>query len=284
MSKFFKKHRSEFVFIGLILGGVFLRVFLRLAAEFVPSWLDTLIHTLGDALMVAGLLGWPVDFLLKRDLIHDVGPTLLGWDMPDEIKNHLRETIRTTIVRRRYRASYVFRKADDKLVLDVEEGFEVFNYGPSSHKYGPHFGAIRSEEPLVERLDFFVNGKEPKVYDGSKLEKCLTKKANVTELSYAVPAVNLAAQDARDVNTVPACRVKWTYRITKRLDDFILSHSPWPTIGMTVSIRQEQGCDLVFEFDDDMDHADGGTEWSTPDLFVPQRQLSFRWHPRNSSA
>jgi hypothetical protein len=273
--RWLSRNRSSLTFLLLTAAG--------LAFHFYPEgwWLQTTIHALSDALMVAGLLGLTVDRFLKHDLMRDVGSIFIGWALPDEIRNYIREVSRTSLVRRNYRAEYDFKKSEGGLLVVATESWEVFNYSSGSRRYESHMAINLVEKPSLKHMQCeFTQDGHTRVYTADELNKkyCKTEK---TRVIYRIPKKSLRWQDIEDRRTVAACRVKWHYRITKNLHDFILTYSTLPTINLTICVRSD--CGLRFEFDQDMEHAEGSLEWRFPSLLMPQQQLSMRWYPESNA-
>jgi hypothetical protein len=271
-----QKYWSLIVFFALVAVGLILHFFYQ------HDWpLYSTFHAFADALIVAGLLGATVDRFLKHDLMRDVGAIFIGWALPDEIRNYIREVSNTSLVRRNYRAEYVFTASEDDVVIDASEEWEVFNYSTGVRKYQPHMAINLVESPSRDHIqcDFTTNGRT-KVYTAKKLDTEHREKEE-TRVIYRLPKSSLRAQDIEDRRTAASCRVKWQYRITKKRNDVILTYSTLPTIGITVLIRCN--CGLKFEFDPEKaEHAENSSEWRYPGLFMPRQAFSIRWYPETT--
>jgi len=172
-------------------------------------------------------------------------------------------------------ANYTFARDGDKIVVDVELKWKVYNYGSSSLPYASLMAINLSDCPSQDHVQCeVVGGGRDHVYTAKELnEKHLEEEG--TRIIYRIPPRRLGWQDIEDRRTEAACKVTWRYRIIKHLRDVELIHSPLPTIGMT--IRIQCNCGLRFEFDpDDGDHVQGSSEWRFK-LFMPQQQLQLRW-------
>jgi hypothetical protein len=146
VSRFFHKYRAFFIFSGLFLSGFGLHFWQD------HWWLHSTAHALSDALMVAGLLGATVDRLLKNDLIRDVGSIFIGWALPDEIRNYIREVSNTSLVRRNYRAEFAFVANGDDVVIDVTEEWDVFNYSSGTRPYQSHMAISLIDYPSRDHI------------------------------------------------------------------------------------------------------------------------------------
>ncbi len=280
MRHWLNKNRPTITFLVLIAVGLLLHFWME------EWWLSSAAHALSDALMVAGLLGLTVDRFLKHDLMRDVGAIIIGWALPDEIRNHIREATKTSIVRRNHRLDYSFSASSDSddVVIDATEEWEIFNYSSETERYEPHFAINTVDNLDRSSICCTISPRDcpTRVFTSEELndEKCLTEEK--TRLVYR-PKINLTLpyQILEDYRTKAACVVKWHYRFTKKRDDFIATHSTRPTIGTTVSIKCD--CGLNFEFDPVAEHAEGSTEWRYTNLFMPLQTWFVRWRPENDA-
>ena len=271
MIRFMNKYRSFLAFTGLIVAGLILHLW--------PSeWrMHSTIHVLSDALIVASILGLTVDTFLKYDLMRDVGSIFIGWALPDEIRNYIREISQTSLVRRNYRAAYVVTKVNDRVVVNATAEWELYNYSSGTRTYRPHMAINNNEEPSLDAIQCTLSfrGKD-RLFKADELNSKYVEKEN-TRVVYRLPGRKLRYQDIEDRRTTPECRVKWHYRIVKNLTDTIINYSTLPTIGATVTIQCD--CGLNFEFEPEFSHADGSGEWHSDSLFMPMQVFSIRWHP-----
>jgi hypothetical protein len=207
------KYRALLIFLALLVSG--------LALHFWPHgwWFDSTFHALADALMVAGFLGLTVDRLLKHDLMRDVGSIFIGWALPDEIRNYIREVSNTSLVKRNYRAEYVFTESGENVIIDASAEWEVYNYSSGSRLYCPHMAISLMDYPSADHIRCEVTrGSGTRTFLAEQLnsEKHLERKE--TRVIYRLPKMKLRSQDIEDRRTAAACRVKWQYRMTKKTE------------------------------------------------------------------
>jgi hypothetical protein len=274
--RWLSKNRFGLTLAGIALAGLLLHIF------YPEDWrFHSTFHVLADALIVAGISGFTVDASLHRALIRDVWHVLLGHALPDEIRNYLRNIAETSLVRRNWRAEFRFQKDGDKLVVDVTESWELFNYGSGSRPYKSHMAVNLIDNPSPDRLQCEISqaGRKTRRYAATELNNRNHRQSKGTRVIYRADEVSLEAQDIEDRRTTAACSVKWQYRITKNSRDFILMFSAsHPAIGLVISCYQD--CGLRFEFDqEEMDHAADSSDWRFPWLLAPQQQFCMRWYP-----
>jgi hypothetical protein len=228
------------------------------------SRLTTLIDHLSIALVVAGVLGVTIDTYLKRALIRDVGAIFIGWALPQEVRNYIREASQTAIVLRNYQAHYSLTIVGNEVVIDVTYSWDVYNYSTGRQKYVSGLAEDRHERPEVEaiRCELTKGGKK-QVWDYDKFMK--GKKLHPSRrdaFEWRTPGMWLGAQDANDPNTRPACHVRWYSRLRLPQDySTVISFA-----RATLHVKVTAACpkDLVFGCDhehDTRDTSDGVSEW-----------------------
>jgi len=119
MLRWIQLHSAALTFLMLFLVG--------LGLYYVPNtwwpwpWLNSIQHLLSHALMVAGILGGTVDSFLKRALIRDVGSIFIGWALPQEVRNYIRDVSQTDLVRKNFRAHYKLTPDGNDVIIDVDQ-------------------------------------------------------------------------------------------------------------------------------------------------------------------
>jgi hypothetical protein len=254
---------------------------------FAESRLTTLADHLAIALVVAGVLGVTVDVYLKKALIRDVGAIFIGWALPQEVRNYIREVSQTTIVLRSFQAHYTLTIDGNEVVVDVTYSWDVYNYSTGKKKYPSGLAEDRHERPEVEVIRCELtrgNKKQVWGYDQFKKgKKLLLAKRDAFE--WKTPGIWLGAQDANDPNTRPACHVLWHSRLRLPQDYSTVISFARAALHVTVTVTCPKG--LVFgcdHADDARDTSDGVSQWVHDRLFMPGQVLRVRWKPAGPSA
>jgi hypothetical protein len=178
MSKWLEKYKSLLVFGALVLSGVGLH-FWHWSLPDAWRWVDETRVLLAHALIVAGLIGGTVDTLLKAALIRDVGSLFVGWALPQEIRNYIREISQTSIVRRNYQIHYVLRQLGPDVVVQITHDCDVYNYSTGLRKYAPALAVDLMENPDITGVALEITrGDTTKRWDPGALNAC--KKREMT--------------------------------------------------------------------------------------------------------
>jgi hypothetical protein len=279
MNRLLRKHIDTVTLISLFVGGLLLHALDKWLHLLDSFWFQSTFHMFCDALTLGGILGLTVDWFLKRHLMRNVGSIFIGWALPDEIRNNIREASQTSLVRRNYRAEYTFKKRRNKLDVEVVEEWDVYNYGSASEEYAGHMAIdhVDNLSPDSIGCEITQNGRPSTIYSADKLKGYLEKKP--TRDVYRLPKITIPSQDIEDRRIKPACRVKWQYCISKNTRDVVWTYSTLPTIHVTVRIHSNCGLQFEFDPDDRLEHAEGSSEWRMPILFMPHQQFRIRWRP-----
>ena len=106
------------------------------------SWIHQVISSIGEALIVSGILGATVDWFLKEKLLKEasanISKFLIGYDLPAEIQDRIRELMGIRLVRRNF-LMHCRMTADSngsgEVKLEVSASCEVENITNTVQKY-----------------------------------------------------------------------------------------------------------------------------------------------------
>jgi hypothetical protein len=111
---------------------------------------------LGEALIVASILGLTVDRYLKGYLIRtaslDVYKYLVGYNLPEEIKERLQSLMGTVFIRRNWQIAYTLTPIEsdsDEVIIDVRYRFELENISNTVQTYRQRIQAEKYLNPIV---------------------------------------------------------------------------------------------------------------------------------------
>src|SRR5262249_49059149 len=147
------------------------------------------IKPLSDALMIAALLGLTVDWFLKRALIRDVGSIFIGWSLPQEVRNYIREVSQTSIVRKNWRTHYHFTMSDskDSVTVKVTSYVEIFNFSTAFREYRPSLALDLRDRPDEQAISCEVKrGRKThfKGAEGLNNPKLVKKEADIVTWTF----------------------------------------------------------------------------------------------------
>ena len=284
MQKWIDDHRKEIAFIGFILIGIILALVAE-HLESLPKWFGTATASLGDALIVAGLLGLTVDHFLKKSLIRDVGAIFIGWALPQEVRNYIREVSQTDIVRKDLRVRYDLSKVGDTVVARISMEWDVFNYGTSTKMYSSMLAIDLTDKPDDSQTTCNVTiGEKSLSWNAEKFEKdgLVGRTGHVITWKSGPKSFRLLPQNADDPGTKPACRVRWSYvqRMPVPYTDLVAIMAP--TIGVEITARCPS--DIEFICGDEPIHAKGSDQWSYHRLYMTGQSIRVWWRRKESQA
>jgi len=133
---------------------------LIISAYFLPdTWKlrRLLLEAVGEAFIVAAILGLTVDKYLKGDLIRrasqDVHKYLVGYNLPDEIKQRIQQLMGTVFIRRNWHIAYTLSPSGkDEVVIDVVYSYELENVSNHVHDYTPMIQIEKHLNPTILEL------------------------------------------------------------------------------------------------------------------------------------
>jgi len=113
---------------------------------------------MGEALLVAALLGITVDRYIKEFLVRkasaDLFKYLVGYKLPEEIQNRLRDLMGTSLIRKNYQVLYTLvALPDDQILLDVRYSYLLLNISTLTiPSYVPRIEMEKHDKPRVLEL------------------------------------------------------------------------------------------------------------------------------------
>jgi len=116
-----------------------------------------LLEAIGEAFIVAAILGLTVDKYLKGDLVRrasqDVHKYLVGYNLPDEIKQRIQQLMGTVFIRRNWHIAYMLSPSGkDEVVIDVVYSYELENVSNEVQDYLPMIQIEKHLNPTILEL------------------------------------------------------------------------------------------------------------------------------------
>jgi len=150
--------RQELKFLAVLLVLAVFGLGLITAAHYFPVlWVlrRSLTVSVGEALIVASVLGLTVDRYIKQYLIRkaskDVSKYLVGYNLPEEIKARIQALMGTALIRRNWQIAYTLDPLPltDEVIIDVRYTFELENVSNTVQYYEQGFQAEKHLNPLM---------------------------------------------------------------------------------------------------------------------------------------
>jgi hypothetical protein len=235
------------------------------------SWLAGIFHPIGESLIVAGVLVLLIDPFLKERLLKEASKGifhyLLGFDHEPEIQNRLKELVfKTTLLRKNYNIKCILTPENDKMRLDMDISFEVFNPTAEGQEYIHAAEFEKVEEPKSRGMSLIS---EARTYSEEEVAFKL-KDDDIEVLESSVGPINIEPS-IKNISYKFSTKVSLLYP----LEFFHAIHVGTPTIGMYVEIIPPKGFRVTSGKSKKMSHA--GNIWEYRDLFMPGEHVNIRW-------
>jgi hypothetical protein len=234
-----------------------------------PHYSAPFLDDLVTALLIAGVLALAVDPFVKhrahREATRDIFHHMLGFSLPEVIRERLQNTVeQTKLYRQNLIEHIIITEEDDSLVFDTEVAFEVVN--PTQHDlaYVPQMEFEKSEQPIIKSVTCFG---DPNCGKDARIVPTQTGMG----FEYMGTAVKIPSGSRREF------KYEYSLRYPTALG-FYYPHFKYPTIGLALTIKAPANIRVTatpanFE-------ADG--EWRYPNrLFMPGEQFGIVWEKSN---
>lgn len=232
--------------------------------------LRELARALGEAFVVAAFIAATVDQYVKHGLVSDIFKYIVGYSLPFEIQDKIKELTRNAIIRRNLEQLYLFEHyPEGKLKLTVEGKYEIFNCSNRVVEHTPHLDFEKHEEPVLE--EFRCDSTDVAAQDAKR------SNANLAEKQGGVLSASLKKIKIQPQKKGFAYSVSFRYfRFVEVKDSDILSFS-FPTIGVVIRARYPSG----IVFDAGKAPVEAKDRWNFTGLFLEGQHIHVRWFPKS---
>ncbi len=235
-------------------------------------------YALGDAFVIAGLIGISLDLYTSKFLIEkaadDLAGKLVGRGLPSELQSHIREITKTAFVRSNYVKEYRFVSASDsKFRLEETITFDVRNYSDRPEEYSPYVAEEIFFEPEFLHLEYGIEGQSPHCHDNSGLAR-LTKTEAKTKVKSVQGDKKITLLPFRE-NEKSVCKVlvKFSKTVPDQFTD--VTNFGGATLGATLRLATiPQGYEFVCNASE---HTEGSPSWYFKDSFVKGQHINVWW-------
>jgi hypothetical protein len=227
---------------------------------------QSLARDFGIALLIAGVLTVTVDPYIKgkaqRETARDIFHHMLGYGLPEQIQNRLREIVETTEwYRTDMDVRYAVSESSDSVLFETEQEFTITNATNHDLDFEPAMEFEKTEYPVLRRVICF----QDKGYGREAALRPHTMEPRAVE--YRGKPLKIEAGGKR--------RFKYEYRIQYPIASGVFSlHFKYPTIGLALSVKSPEG--LRVTASPAAQECVG--EWRYVDrLFMPGDHTEIRW-------
>ncbi|HEX8084567.1 MAG TPA: hypothetical protein VF529_09780 [Solirubrobacteraceae bacterium] len=232
-----------------------------------------LVGALGEAMVVAGLLGVTVDFFFKKELARDAFEAGLGYVLPVAMRGELSWMVGQQLLCVEFDQHFTLRPdGDDCLILSVDVYRRVQNIGSKKVDYEPPFeldewfetgdSANQSEIGSVE----FFRGNAPLERELKTIRKGHTVEAKVEGMTLAPGEV---------------VRVRCAGREIKRRNGSCSQTVTTPVVRPTVSVESCDDIDVDVQFGNCGECVRIGDRWQLQSTLLPHQVITVRWWERS---
>ena len=263
-------------FIGfLLVAGLLFVSGLLLSTLGLPRISERFSVAMGDALMIASILGLTVDYFLKervlREVSADVSKYLIGYRLPVEVQDRIRFLLQTQWIRRNFHIRCrLVEIGADRINLEINVSHDIQNITSEPRPY-QHFIEYEAHEPqrvLEMRCD-----------------------SNDARARYRIADADIQVREKPDdpgVMQVLGRKVKIppvhesvgrTYTFTSRyVLDYPSHYSEAINFSLpTINVTLEVECPNNYRMTASDADISGYNRWEYRRLFLPGENVSFRW-------
>jgi hypothetical protein len=229
-------------FVGAFVVGIVLRY------AYPDQWpIHEVVHLIGDAFAVAGVLGFVIEIFVTSRLIDHTAHSL--------------------------------NPQDGKVTVEVSYSFQVRNYGDTVEEYAPWLAEEDFYAPQFISLAYGIVGEPGYGWSGDELQAFVTERPDdrAKEIGGPLTTKPLPKIALRPFKQDPAsvCRVAWQYVMTMPESYTDTTSFAGATIGARVV---EEAVPDGFRFVGDSRYAvKSGRVWTYTRPFIPNQHIRVRW-------
>jgi hypothetical protein len=270
--KMFEWRKLLWPFGAVFLIGLLLRIYYP-ACWFAPD----AFHTLSDAFMVSGIVGFLVDVfaykILMEKVSEDIAQRLVGRYLPTEVQAHIQKITATERVWSNYVKRYSLSLLGDKMLVSAEVSFEVRNYSGIATDYSPLISEESFYQPKFLYVEYGLNDKAPTIFNEEKL-KSLEELVSGSEVRKVdrFPPIKLPPLREKKF-----ARVLMRFQLTMPVEYTDLTHFAGATTGVKIVLQTiPEGFAFSAE-GEQMLHSPEGLSWDFLGPFVGGQHVRVRW-------
>jgi len=237
-----------------------------------PHW--TPLVSVGEAFMIASVLAFTVDRFVKEHFIYDVSRDvfhyIIGYDVPVELKNKIKELLQTEIIAFDKLIAIRIEPKGRNVTVTFRIEWKIRNLTSATRSYTPHFAVSDSHEPR-----FIGHGVASRTvnysWDGDAVGKRVHAAGHHRQLTgetFELEPGSIAGDYI----------VKWQYSVTLPKEYFHVDVFGRTTIGVRVIVDHPASYDVTVV--DGPVHA--VNEWSSDRMFLQGEFVAVQWRLKQS--
>jgi hypothetical protein len=245
------------------------------------------IHSLGHALVIAGVLSWTVDYNVKkrliREAVRDIDKYLLGYALPSDLQDKVREIREARIVRRYFVCEFTISPIQDEkqIRLETKITFQAQNITNQEQPYTAELALEKRNSPEIDFMSCTSNDAQAKYrIKGSDLLNQADSDSPIIDVQartlWLLPQAQLG---------FPFIYYEFTAKYSQKLpeigSEYFQFDQPYPTIGATVIVNHPQQFKIHFPSKPKKAQLTR-SEWSNPRVFLRGAMITIWWKPRDN--
>lgn len=273
------KHENALLLL-LITTGVLLIIVSTQIDHLISHEYSATLSGLGEAIMIAGLLGFIVDKGLKTTLARDALSFLVGWEVTPSLREAIKDIIRIPCIRKDFTVCYTLEKCDKLpgfVCLTSETRFSVENMTHKSEHYLFQSRVEQSRFPAVTAAGL----------QNATLAMSVADEKNQAGTRYTpnpLPGSDMLV--SKHTVVIPGNNARWfaTKRIQYYPENFfaVLDILAPACEGVTVIVTPTPFFDVKVRFgvDPDTEAQPQDGKWFNPAVHLPGQHVRIIWAPK----
>ncbi len=238
---------------------------------------------IGEALIIAGVLGLTVDSYIKEHLLEqasqDIAKYLYGYRLPTELQSTIKDLMCTKRITRDFHLHYelsLIGQEPGKVLVETTLTYQAQNIGNTKLPYVQPFYQQKYFSPCFLELRCDSSDKEGNFYFGSKeLSEQVKSQEGKSEIRVETPLIKLLPHDSLSKSKYQF-KAKWNLVCPEDYSDFfVLDESP--TVGVLITAEYPD----EFEFDGPTS-ATQVNRWEYERVFFAQEQITVHWRKKRN--
>jgi hypothetical protein len=268
------KRSAWWFYLGLL--GIFLLgfglIFVNHHYEATNKLIVGIFEPLGHAFIIAAILGVTVDLFVKvrllREASNDIAKYLIGYKLPEEIQDRIKEIMGATLIRKDVIIHYKMTQSPqnpDKLLVEVKYEHQIENLTNSTIDYPDQIDFPVHENPTVVEMRCDSNDKGAS-YCHDNVQGDTSIKSIIRFSGDSVPI----KPKSKNSNVRYRFTIRYSYEKFKNDSDYFAIMMP--SIGFALTAEYPDTIEFVGPY-----HWINKDRWEDDRAFVRGEHISFRW-------
>jgi hypothetical protein len=230
---------------------------------------ERLLAAVGEALVVAGLLGLTVDVFFKRELVRDAFEAGFGYLLPDRMRPEVRWLVGQELLCLDYDQHFKLTELGDRVRLDIDLTRRVANVGPHKFHYEPKVIVDEWFETLsTSEIDVLEVFRGNELLDTLEDNPRLLERTGVT-VTATLPKIWLAPGEE--------LLVHWRGHEIKTRNDSYCQTIQVPVSCPVICVDACDGITADVRFGNRGEVAKLGNRWLLKTTLLPHQVIALRW-------